>query len=322
MGFSLTYYEENEDAQVEQGAQTTYTRNLMGLTSEVVGAEDLRLHTKTPKPYDRHPQNSNAQVTSVEPKQIKNAPLIWRVTVNYSTTQIQGIEGEYEAQELELSPLERRARITLRWVSHTRRTFVDAEGNPIVNTAGDLLEAIEVEDDRLVISVEKMVSPGFPPWIDGFANATNDADLTIRGRRLRKETLMFKNLVIPSADEAESEYGIPFVRLGYELHHRKETWREDYLNRGYNERAEIPDPCYPGTGIPPMIEVLQAILLADDEKPRAPLFLDSDGKAFRHSCGLLGVKPVIRTPAPDEVVKVNVRKYKTLKFGRLPGIKD
>lgn len=231
------------------------------------GTWAILTHPDCPKPWQPHGEIPGLFVRRVLPDQRPDAPNLWDLAVEYAA--------------LDENPLQQPAKIRLTTAEYTRLAMIDAEGKPVVSTAWDILEEAEVEDSRWVILVEKNIRVDFPAWITEYENAVNADAVTIRKLTFPDGTLKLKRMEI--GEELE-ENGVPYSVLSFQLHHRREGWESEFLNRGYHELTAhqlVTGTGLFGTGVvqPGQVYYTKERILGDDGEPMAePQFLDINGR--------------------------------------------
>jgi hypothetical protein len=234
-------------------------------------------------------------VKSFEPTRVEGS-LLWEITVPYSTDR---------EERVEKNPLARPAKITIGSAERTRIALVDAAGQPILNTAGDLIDDPPVEEEvaDLVFNVEKNVPIRLPNWLLKYRNAINTDWVRVRGIPCPPESLKLKGL---SIGEEDQEDNTPFCVLSFQLHHREEGWTHLIPNRGFYERVPQ-DIRFNTAGIGTVTKwKRQEILVGDPpDKPSEPQMLDREGR-------------LIKLPTVDNIVILQKKVGRYLPFSVLP----
>ena len=273
MTIALIDYVSGRGADFQQGNTADYTDTaVFESTSNHTHPLEILRHPDCPKPYQSDGQNPPAYVKSVKPKQDDDAPNVWRVAIAWSS--------KIEQPEEEEDPLARPAKIGTKRVKTTEATLIDGDGLPLLNTAGDLIEGKTRDVSRLVITVQKNLPPGLPRWLDAFADTVNSGPVKIKGRTFDPLTLKFEGPTIPPDEITDN--GVAYVPVSFELHHKAETWRENDLNRGFNQlvtrSVKVWTPTTSAAELTETVTQLEAILLDDGEHPTEPQWLDEDGR--------------------------------------------
>ncbi len=215
-----------DDGRAEQGNRLEVNRYFVAKATSVNdGVLDIWRSRRDLLPYQPHPLSPRLRVAANEPRR-REGTLLWDVNVCYS--------AELEEREEDENPLARPASISWSSAMYQRATLFDADGKPIRNSAGDLFDPQEIEDERWVISVKKNVA-AVPKWILNYRMVVNDGAVRIQGLTFPKETLRLQGL---SISEEQIENRVPFYVVSFELHFREEGWRRRLINRGYNELVD------------------------------------------------------------------------------------
>jgi hypothetical protein len=174
--------------------------------------------------FQPHADNAAARVKQTELIRIAGSDDIFNVRVEWSTLLIPE----------DKNPLERPADVDYSEDTRIRVTTQDGEGDPILNTAGDLLDdpPIEIDDPDLIISIAKNVPVKLPRWLRTYRRSVNADAVTIEGETYAPMTLRLK---LKSLSKKQTENDVDFRALAFELHFREDGWQAEILNRGYYE---------------------------------------------------------------------------------------
>ena len=166
--------------------------------------------------------NFEAVAYAVEVTPDRESPGIWHVTVRYSTCKRE--DGQDE------NPLLQPAEISGSFDSFKRPLWIDANGKPVVNSAGEpFTEPVMVDDSRPVLRIRKnfpSINPGV--WMAA-KDAVNDSPFLgfpagyLKIRNISWETRMWK--------------GMPYVTVTVDMHAAgHEGWDPiKVLDRGFTE---------------------------------------------------------------------------------------
>lgn len=290
----------------EQGAARNYTRIFLGQSNRDDDTElSIRNSPLCPKVGDRDPYDREAIISRVSVRLQDESDRLWRITVS-STTQV----------EPERSPLDEPAQITWDSDQYEALACVDKDGKPARNTAGDIL-LFPYEDSRWVATVSKNVAT-VPRWITDYNNAINSGSVTVDGIRFAKRQLMCKHIRIGSIQTARvNNREIRYRQISFQLHVRHDGWVIKHPNVGFNELREFARPVIDrdtgevlrdsdGRPIYQRVKRKERITIGDPpEYPSEPQPLDREGR-------------VIVDPDIDDLIEVEIRRYRELNFNRLP----
>lgn len=291
-----------------EGFGRNYTRQWMGTTNNPYDHSRIVLDSPLcPKVGHRDPLDRNSFIANVvarrqDPKDINN---LWIITTR-STTEV----------DIEENPLAMPADVD--WLSEqfTAHRAFDAKGEPILNTARDLL-LLPYEDSRWVANVSKNLSAP-PRVLFSMNNVINSSSFVIDGVLFKRRTLMCKRLKIGRVKYTVI-FGsrVAYRQVSYQLHFRPDGWKVKHPNVGFNERVEKARIVYrsgrrmridPDTGKPTKEKRWgkDRIMVGDPpEYPTEPQWLDRDGKW-------------IEDPSPSEMTEVEVDMYEERNFSVLP----
>jgi hypothetical protein len=194
------------------------------------------------------------------------------------------------------------AQIEIQSVKRMIPALLDADGNAIVNVAGDLFTdpAPERQITDQVIRVTKNIPLNLPAWTDELPDCVNSDTLIIRGRPRAPGTLYFGEISIgaeqnvPGATDTISTLNgktIPFTTVSYELHYRRQGWTLVVPNWGYfqlvpvkaqkGKKIEVPGKKPLRLKAIPFQYTRQRITVGPiGDYPPHPVFLDANGAAI------------------------------------------
>ena len=243
----------------------------------------------TPKlaPYQQHPKDGQAYVAEWTPKRIPGGNW-WDLEVRYST----------EVEQLG-NPLTMPADITIESNLRDVPAMFDIDGNPIVNTAGDLFTdpppTRKVVDQ--VIKVSKNIGLNLPSWIQTHPGSVNADAIRVRGLIYPPGTLFFgphavgpENNIPGQGNTLSTLQSPPYTTVEWEMWYREEGWTELYPNRGYFEivpvkkQTQTPEDAKAGkvrVKFPTFQYVRRRITIGPlGDYPPEPVFLDANGAAI------------------------------------------
>lgn len=239
-----------------------------------------------------HPQLSRATVRRVRMKREGGeASLFWRAVISYSTAPFDEQQLQF-AEESNLSPLDRRARLSLEAVS-TRKFdekgyLIDkdtglpaAEKTPILNSAGEPFEPSpghDIDWSQWLVNIEKNVDQ-WPLWLTDYENSINDSVVVIATRVFLPATLKLERMRL---SDLKNENNIQFYTLSFSLRYDSGGWDQEWLDQGFNEREIVPGtttaklvPIYVKGGEPARPQLLDgygAKLEFDENGNRTPVY--------------------------------------------------
>jgi hypothetical protein len=269
-------------------------------------------HRDVPKPFDPHPEFPPAFVDTVFIEQVN--PRLYRLDVPYTTVRRPG-----EKREALDNPLNRKAEIEVETTTLREIIETDLEGNPLVNTAGDLLVGVEEDETLWDIAIVKNVRPTLPAWFEDYGNALNRDSVRIKGVTARKMQLKISGVKIP---DSQAENGIEFIRLSIRMLYRKKGWERRFLNFGLREKVFHSLPFEAGQVGFQSYSTLEPIRDHKGHVIEQPVALDAEGRACRETITQEDgtIQRILRAPTKAEI-ESNVLTYKTrpvLPFRRLP----
>lgn len=266
---------------------------------------DIIRHPKCPKWGDQHPHSPALFATDIIPTQRKDK-YFWDVVVQYSSA------PEIEKKE---NPLQRPAEISVASNPEKALTVVDAEGEPMRNTAGELLTPQEDLGMQMILRVRKNLPPFLPSWTLNYRGAVNADPIRLLGLPFPKETLRIIALEIQFP--AQMENRIKFVPLTMDIHYDPDGWFWRPLNRGFMERK------VDGNGKLTK-ETTRIKLPPTQEYPAEEIFLDSHGRAYRGTRQGRNGQPeqYIRQYdlTPREILKLKFKRGRRLPFSALNAV--
>lgn len=295
---AVLWFEETDEEEVNIGqTKRTYTRFFKAATSHPRdGRNALILARPDLAPFQPHYEDPGALVDTFNANRTNlGAQGLWKVTVDYST----------DLQESsEENPLARGAEIEFDSADRKRIRLLDANGKPVINAAGDLLDdpPPEIEESDLIISVKKNMPTRLPAWVLVYRNAVNSDVVRVKGLAFPVGTLKLKRLRVGKEDV---ENKTAFVPLSFELHHRDDGWTEKIPNRGFYERVPKKQIAQASTGASITTEWKRKQILINGEPAKEPQMLDRNGR-------------LIERPTLENIVLLDFDFNRKLPFSVLP----
>jgi hypothetical protein len=213
-----------------------------------------------------------AKAVNVQVDRLGTVADAWEVVVRYREQVVDQDEN----------PLNQPPEIDLDAESEEVPVLLDADGKPIVNTAGDLIAGITEELNFWVFNVTVKL-PSVPRWLLDYRNAVNADAVRISGITIDPGYLLFKR---PKAGRLEKvkvgDETISYVPFSFSLVYNPRTWITRVFNRGLYE-LEWENPDKPGEG------KSKKVPIKDDEGEdvKEPQFLDRFGRCPRETVPVL-----------------------------------
>lgn len=298
---NITYHalNRNYEGSEDFGGEVEHVEHYEILFDEPPDSEvPCYLDSRSPKIGDVHPDDPRTFVASREATSTDGVK--FDLAVTYSRT---------KTEEGEDSPLDKPAVITARSEKRTILTVLDADGNPILNTAGDILGAHEVQHSYIVISVVKnMPVDPWPAWVLKYRDVVNLSQMQFKGLTWPKQTLKLDSV---SIGDEQTENDIQFVQVTFDLSYRREGWRLILLNQGKYEVGE-PKETVDAQGNTVTTTAHKEIHVGTPLKATSdPVFLDENGRAYRTD----DINKTVRRKLDlDEIIKIEVKEYREVSF--------
>lgn len=210
----------------KEGPSRNYTEvYACSLASVAVDSTVIRSYPKCPDLGDKHKRDTAALCNHVTVQRVGDTA-DFDVTVKYSTN--------IQHKDREPNPLNRAAVIDIISSPEQVPTFFDGEGNPRLNTAGDLIVGYR-RIPFLDITVKKNVAQ-YPDWMWDYDGTVNKYPITIRDREFDKRTLRIEGIGSPDLDY---ENGYEFYALTFRIRYDPRTHDDIRYSMGFNEIATI-----------------------------------------------------------------------------------
>lgn len=262
-------------ASVDREFQRDYTRRFR-VICDVPNQSEISIltHPKIPKPWQPHDRDPFSYADVPQVTQEKNK-YHWIVEVDYTS--------DVDTGEKQENPLEWAAEIDWSSQEFQRLAFLDRDGKPILNTAGDPFEGggLPVEDSFWTINVEKNV-PSVPKKLvtENYASSVNQDALQIDGINFPPNTLKAKRITI---SRRKFHKKLRYRTLVVTYQSKPETWTQEVLNRGYNQLVAS-FVAQPNSDERTLLNLeRQRVLVGSPdgqhgEPPTEPVFLDRQGR--------------------------------------------
>ncbi len=195
------------------------------LASVAIDSTVIRSFSKCPDLGDSHKRDTAARCISVNVVRVDDTAE-FTVTVKYSTN--------IQHKEREPNPINRPAVIDIVSSPEQVPTFFDGEGNPRLNTAGDLVVGYR-RIPFLDITVKKNVAQ-YPDWMWDYDGTVNKFPITIRDKEFEKRTLRIEGIDAP---DLVYENGYEFYALTFRIRFDPRTHDDIRYSMGFNEIAVV-----------------------------------------------------------------------------------
>lgn len=296
---------------------------------------DVRVDRLCPQRGDRDPIDSSAYIDRIRvERQIKkDKNQFFLITIDTRT--------DFEEST---NPLDDPAEVEWYSQRYQRTDIKDRNDKAVFNTAGSLMK-FTYDDSNWVAAVTKNVS-STPHEIFEFENAINRSAVLVDGRRAEAETLRVAGVRISRWQFARvGARNIHYKILTFLLEHQREGWKIKRDNVGFEEllllnkltvdlsNQQVGNPAAagfpPATGFTPG-QLAQArsflrdadgnlvyeggyervpIYFPNGRRPNTEQVLDADGRW-------------VADPRPEDIITIEIDKYRLMDFGRLPGVGD
>ena len=291
-----------DDLKSEKGSKRTYTRTFVGRHSNPQASNlEVLLDSLVPQQLTFDPWDGGCLIVAANAKRRGRSLELWDISLT-STTEV-----EVSASNPLTAPP--------RWKAVTKRYEVpaiyDVKGNPILNTAGDLIEGAK----RFVTGFQFTASVSVPDapitWLDDFAEATNDRTMIIRGKPCPEQTVLFVGCEI---GEPVYEFNVWHCPSTFTFEYNPLKWFFRPLNQGYRELRTI--KIKGKNGVTNKASNLIEIRDPQGNPITKPMFLDRDGSQYR----VIGSDGVTRLKAPldqTDIITLEFQTAHSVDFNRL-----
>lgn len=264
-------------AEMSEGPQRNYARTYYAtLRHKNIDPFFIFDYSKCPKLGAGHQYDSAARCVRVRLSQV-GTTAVWKAAVEWSTN--------ITDPQNEPNPLDRPAVISTSTEIQDVPTLVDADGLPLINTAGDLQPGVTSKPFQ-VIKIQKNVAK-IPDWWYELPGAVNKSAVTIRKKKYEPRTL--KLMTTEEPDEV-LENGKWFYPISFTLKRDYETWDALEVSRGFHELI----PVYSGQVVNGQNRIVTSyqkkrITVGNPpEYPKEKQYLDINGRALTLTPGKNG----------------------------------
>lgn len=262
----------------------------------------LRKQQRIPKTNDEHHAEKGLYLVSIEPTQ--TAPRIWELQLQWEV---------FEAKAIDPSPTSRPAIVTIDSQLIDQPTLFDADGRPIVTTAGEFIPGLSIKVPVLEYRIRKNLGSD-PDWIDTHLGATNKEPVTLRGKTRKAGTLFLTSF---SAGEVERENRVDFSEYSLSILYDPRGWKEEIWNLGTVELARRLVRRYTtdkagNKKLTAKLVWTQQPITRNGEKVSEPVPIDANGYAIPEF-----IEPAVK-PDPGKLHKLEFNLLKKQPFSVLP----
>ena len=243
---------------------------------------------------------SVARLDRIRAERDPGSTVVWNLIFDYTTPQDE--DGEDEDGDPTLDPLKFRPRISMQTVQYTRPVhkamFLGgfhghaARAIPRGELSAPMSSLIvpynplpEMDDSRVVLSIEKNVATVNGNEVGGLANLVNKNTFTIDKFGFR---MVFEEFTVKTRDwdvQLRRQNGIDFWEVKMSMDYKQNGWEEELLDIGVLGRRTDGDPdgrggtisyydCPPVPGVP----VVDRLVDSDETPISDPVLLDGDGQ--------------------------------------------
>jgi len=209
-------------SQDERGHKTYTTRHMLTVDGAMTQPE-LLIDPAMPVPHVStlgYDSEATCRTRGLKPWE---DTFTWFLTIKWSTEQL---------EEAEDDPLLQVVTGGLRSVDVEEPCFYDVDGQPAVNTAGDIYGGLTKVGNNEIIPVTYR-STLWPIGLRSYNNTVNANTVWIFGESYAPRTLWMKNLVLPE-NESES-FGTYYYETRFEIHHDRKGYGRLLPNQGLHE---------------------------------------------------------------------------------------
>jgi len=196
------------------------------IVDEVADAEQAARAAGVPAEGSTHQRDNSLYAESPDVQQISQTPA-YRVTVNYAPQ-------DPAAAAEQPNPVSRKARVSWGRFDITEITEVDPEGNPIVNSAGDVPDPPPTEEVAVRVLTIKKWESSFDLSLAGqYEDTTNADEFSLgNGHTVAKGQALCRT-IMPAE---EYDIGTPkplLIVYTFWLRNGDEPWRRRFIDQGF-----------------------------------------------------------------------------------------
>lgn len=194
-------------------------------TSDTESIQSIESSTGYPVQGEPHPERSAAKLKTLALKEVDEFHDLRELTCTYSTKQ--------EQQNDQKNPLIARVKGGMRSVSIDVPAYYDAFGNPLTNSAGDLIEGLTKKARRRQVFVTYNAAT-IPDLLFELSDTINSAAVTILGRTYPAGTCYLSNVFFPDEPETTPD-GQEYYPITYDIDIALDGWYSIYPDKGKHE---------------------------------------------------------------------------------------
>lgn len=205
--------------------QRQYTRVYQAECDAIDDEEpDIYAHPLCPVPnVTRAAWDNLAVCTKVNAVYRPKSRWIWDVNATFASVRDQPyVPGQ--------NPLLDPASVTCDSEISMEDAYIDLDGQPTVNTAGDLVQ-VKIPVPRITFKIRKNVAL-VTGWLAQVSGVVNDTPVRLKGVLYPRGTLQLWSVHL---GDVEEKNGIEYFVCDLVIKHKEDGWQYSYLNTGYNE---------------------------------------------------------------------------------------
>lgn len=309
----IAFYESMgaRSGELNESWERGYDRDYIAVTNSVEDTEaDIWQHPNCPVLNKAPVWDNLAKCDKLSAKLRKktgNGKWRWDVKAHFASVQFE--------EPKSVNPLDDPAEIEIDTELVQEERYFDRNGNPTINTAGDLIKVM-VEIPRSDIQITKNIAI-YNAWIKNIAGVVNSSMVRIKGVPWERGTLKITKVHVGKTEYRNNK---AFMVAKVSMRHKEEGWATSALNVGYYEL--IPDPTgqvRDKFGKPALVRwrCLTSGLYGEPESQ--PVFLDAKGRRPTMKVVQSGIeKEVPKYPLdPEDVIVLNFDMLTYFDFKRL-----
>jgi hypothetical protein len=224
---SVTEIHQGRGGDIQEKAVRTYRRVFHVLTdSELDGPATVRLAVGIPRPWDSYVTDAELDITAfckrVGAEPHGETPFLWIVTAEYSSA------TDTRPEDQEENPLLRPAEWQWGFASVSKVITTDKDGGSVTNSAREPFDPpLELPTGRVTLTITRNEAGFDVARANRFNQSVNS--VVWYGQPVRTALMNAVSAV------TQTENGIPYVRVTYEIHFDPETFDLSVLDSGYRD---------------------------------------------------------------------------------------
>lgn len=172
--------------------------------------------------------DSTAHLIAKHAEEVDESGLQWEVTCQYASDQI----------EIKDDPTDQPVKYSLNWAQFERVVEKDNDGNPIVNTIGDIFTdpPYKQDDSRpILVAKRNLAAPLDTQTMADYKDAVNSDDF----QGANPGEAKIKNI---TCGDLAVLNGVQYYPTTFEIEYNPDGWQPEILNRGHRARKSGFDP--------------------------------------------------------------------------------